>query len=143
MKEDIPIRMISIENDGFHLMVKAKINGRKINMLIDTGASRTVFDLNRIIGLIDADKLQKNDRLSAGLGTNTMESQLVILEKLEFAKIKIKNYNAVLIDMSHVNNMYESIKLPAIDGVLGSDLLLMFKAVINYNKKLLKLNFNG
>jgi predicted aspartyl protease len=139
MKVEIPLILISIENDGFHLMIHAKINGNKINLLIDTGASRTVFDINRIKNLINIDNMQKNERLSAGLGTNTMESQIAVIDKLEFSKIKIKKYNAVLIDMSHVNEMYESIKLPVIDGVLGSDLLLKFKSVINYKKKILRL----
>jgi predicted aspartyl protease len=139
MKVKIPIIVISIENDGFHLMIKTKVNGNKINLLIDTGASRTVFDINRIKKFINTNNLEKNERMSAGLGTNTMESQIAIIDKLEFSKIKIKKYNAVLIDMSHVNEMYESIKLPLIDGVLGSDLLLKYDAVINYKKKVLKL----
>lgn len=139
MKVEIPITIIAIENDGFHLMIKAKINGNKINLLIDTGASRTVFDINRMKDHIDTDNLEKNERLSAGLGTNTMESQITVIERLEFSKLKIKKYHAVLIDMSHVNEMYQSIKLPLIDGVLGSDLLLNYKAIINYKKKVLKL----
>ena len=141
MNVEIPITLISIENDGFHLMIKAKINGKSINMLIDTGASRTVFDINRMKNIINFEKLEKNERMSAGLGTNTMESQVAIIDKMVFSKIKIKNYNAVFIDMSHVNKMYESIHLPLIDGVLGSDLLLEMNAVINYKKKVLKLVF--
>jgi len=139
MKVEMPIILISIENDGFHLMIKAKINGNKVNLLIDTGASRTVFDVNRMKNIINFDMLEKNERMSAGLGTNTMESQIAVIDKLEFSKIKIKKYPAVFIDMSHVNEMYESIKLPLIDGVLGSDLLLKMKAVINYKKKSLTL----
>ena len=135
----MPIILISIENDGFHLMIKAKINGSKVNLLIDTGASRTVFDINRMKNIINFEKLEKNERMSAGLGTNTMESQIAMIDKLEFSKIKIKKYPSVFIDMSHVNEMYESIKLPLIDGVLGSDLLLKMKAVINYKKKSLTL----
>lgn len=141
MNVEIPITLISIENDGFHLMIKAKLNGKSINMLIDTGASRTVFDINRMKNIINFENLEKNERMSAGLGTNTMESQVAIVDKIVFSKIKIKKYNAVFIDMSHVNQMYESINLPLIDGVLGSDLLLKMKAVINYKKKILKLFF--
>jgi predicted aspartyl protease len=139
MKVDIPIKIISIENDGFHLMIPAKVNGHKINLLIDTGASRSAFDISRISELINMDNLQKNERLSAGLGTNTMESQIAIIDKLSFSKVVLKKYNAVLIDMSHVNEMYESIKLSPIDGVFGSDLLVKMKAVINYKKKTLRL----
>ena len=37
--------------------------------------------------------------------------------------MKIKNYQTVLLDLSHVNNSYSQIKIKPIDGVLGSDIL--------------------
>ena len=40
----IPIQILPIEEDGFHLMTTVKINGKKANLIIDTGASRTIFD---------------------------------------------------------------------------------------------------
>ena len=51
------------------------------------------------------------------------------------------NYKTILLDLSHVNNSYEQIKLKPVDGVLGSDLLLKYSAVIDYDKKILKLKF--
>lgn len=40
----IPLQILPIENDGFHLMIVVKINRKNANLIIDTGASRTVFD---------------------------------------------------------------------------------------------------
>ena len=47
----------------------------------------------------------------------------------------------ILLDLTHVNVSYEKLDLPAIDGVLGSDLMMEYKAVIDYQKKELTLRW--
>lgn len=130
----LKIKLLNIENDGYHLLIKAKINGKVANLLIDTGASRTVFDLNRMDKFINKKDLQKNDQLSTGLGTNSMVSHVSEIKKLDLNGLIIANYDGIFIDLSHVNKSYENIKLKPIDGVIGSDILLQFKAVVNYEK---------
>ncbi len=130
----LKIKLLNIENDGYHLLIKAKINGKVANLLIDTGASRTVFDLNRMDKFINKKDLKKNDQLSSGLGTNSMVSHVSEIKKLDLNGLIIANYDGIFIDLSHVNKSYENIKLKPIDGVIGSDILLQFKAVVNYEK---------
>ncbi|MCG3164388.1 MAG: hypothetical protein POELPBGB_00142 [Bacteroidia bacterium] len=139
MTEIIPLKFLAIEGDGTHLMIVIKINGKKANMLLDTGASRTVFDINRIGKFTTKKKFGKNKQLSTGLGTNSMQSHNTLLKKIVIGKIKIENFQAILLDLKHVNESYESIGLPIIDGVLGGEILSGFKAVIDYGKKQLKL----
>lgn len=137
----LKIKLLNIENDGYHLSIKGKINGKVANLLIDTGASRTVFDLNRMDKFINKKDLKKNDQLSTGLGTNSMVSHVSEIKKLDLGGLIIANYDAIFIDLSHVNKSYENIKLKPIDGVIGSDILLQFKAVVNYDKMELVLKF--
>ena len=54
-KNTVPLTIIPIENDGFHLMVEGFINGKAARFLIDTGASRTVFDQERILDFFDGE----------------------------------------------------------------------------------------
>jgi len=131
----VPFDLLSIEGDGYHLLVEALLNGRPGKMLIDTGASRTVFDKERITRFIHGAILTPADKTSTGLGTDSMEGHLVMLEKLELGELTIRNREVVLLDLAHVNKSYEKIGLMAIDGVLGSDLLAEYKAVIDYEKK--------
>lgn len=135
----IPIVLLSIEDDGFHLLVEVKINNKKANMLIDTGASRTVFDKNRIHHFIKHNKFEKNEKLSTGLGTNSMVSQNAMIEKMQLGKLVIVDYKAVLLDLSHVNTAYKQLKFKQVDGVIGGDILVPYKATIDYGKKKLKL----
>jgi hypothetical protein len=137
----IPFKILDIEGEGFHLMIKIHINGKSANLIIDTGASKTIFDKKRIAKYVTDKKFKTHDKLSTGLGTNTMESQTTTLKKIKIGDIEITNYKSVLLDLSHVNQSYRKIGLTQIEGVLGSDILLEYKAVIDYEKKVLKLKF--
>lgn len=137
MKITIKLSLIRIDKRGCHLAVKGKIGRRNIRLVVDTGASQTVFDKNRIEELIGHHDFEKTDTLSSGLGTNDMESHLVKIRGLKIGDIEIKNEKVVLLDLSHVNRSYEMMKMKPIDGVLGGDILKRHKAVIDYGKKTL------
>lgn len=141
MISTIPFKILNIDGEGFHLMIKIKINNKVSNLIIDTGASKTVFDKHRIKNFVSEKKFDTHDKLSSGLGTNSMQSQLVTLKKIKIGEVEIANYHTILLDLSHVNQSYEQIGLKPVDGVLGSDVLLKYNAVIDYEKKILKLKF--
>ena len=138
-KTIISFKSIKIEEDGFHLILKIKINNRLANLLIDTGASRTVFDINKKDKFIKEQKLTKNHCLATGLGTDKMISHSALIKKINFEDLVIYNYEGYFIDLSLVNSTYEKMKLKPIDGVLGSDLMKKMKAVIDYEKSVIKL----
>ena len=135
----IPFQLIKIEDSGFHLLIEVKINCKKAYLLIDTGASKTVFDLSRIATYLGNTAFTDNEILSAGLGTNTLESKSVILKSLLIGEFEITNYLAIAIDMQHVSDSYQKLGLQVFDGVLGSDILHKFRACIDYKTKTLKL----
>lgn len=141
MTVNIPINIVSIDEDGFHLLIEIEINHKKANMLIDTGASRTVFDEGIIREYLKTEdvEFEENVTLSSGIGTNTMKSKAVNLDLLKFDTLEIENYHALVLDLRHVNESYKMLKLPVIHGILGGDLLKKLKAVIYYKTKTLKL----
>jgi hypothetical protein len=133
----LPLEVVPIEDEGFHIIVAGKINGAPARLLIDTGASRTVFDALRIKSFpgIDPETFMEMDKLSTGLGTNTMQSHTIVLNEFELGKLSIKEYEVVVIDMVHVNQSYGVLEIPEIDGVLGGDILYDYNAVIDYNNE--------
>ena len=137
----IPLKILDIAGEGFHLMIKMSINGKVANVIVDTGASKTVFDTTAIEKFVKHKKFEEHDQLSSGLGTNTMTSQSTMIKKIKIGAVEIENYKTVLLDLSHVNSSYTQIGLKTVDGVLGSDILLKYNAVIDYEKKILKLKF--
>lgn len=139
MKSIIPFEIFPIEDDGFHLKINVIVNNLPVIMILDTGASRTVFDESKIAQLIGAEVVEDSDRLSTGLGTNTMKSKKVMLNQIAIGDLEILNYQAAVLDLSHVNESYAKLDLEPIAGVLGSDILVDFNAVIDYEKKELRL----
>ena len=136
---EVPIQLIDIEGEGFHIMVKGLIHGKEANFLIDTGASRSVFDLTRILEFIDNLNFEKKEGLSAGVGSSDLESAAFIINSLAIGGFEINDYQAVGLDLGNVHEMYDKLNLPRIDGIIGGDLLKRYKAVINYRSKRLRL----
>ena len=71
-----------------------------------------------------------------------MKSHFTSIKKIKIGEIEILDYKTILLDLSHVNQSYEQIGLKPVDGVLGSDILLKFNGVIDYEKKVLKFKFS-
>ena len=136
---EIPINIISIEGDGFHLIAEGLINGKSARFVVDTGASRTVFDKERVLDYIDNPEFNEKEGLSAGIGGTDISSFIFKLEELSFGELSIKDYQAVAMDLSNVNNSYAMLNIPPVDGVLGGDLLNKHKAVISYKLKKMRL----
>ena len=137
----VPLEITAIEEDGFHLMVRVEVNGVPARMLVDTGASRSVFDQERIDRFFEKmPDLAENEQKSTGLGTRDMQSQALYLDTLAIGELLIKKYPAVVLDMSHVNISYSELGMEPIDGVLGSDILMKYGAVIDYGKGTMRIN---
>lgn len=136
---EIPINIINIEGDGFHLIVEGMINNKPARFVVDTGASRTVFDKDRILNYIDNPEFNEKEGISAGIGGADITSFIFNIEELSFGNLKINDYQAVAMDLSNVNNSYAMLKLPPVDGVLGGDLMKKYQAVINYKLKKMRL----
>ncbi|HNW98257.1 MAG TPA: aspartyl protease family protein [Bacteroidales bacterium] len=143
MKLKIPIEIIELEPESFHLFIEGHINGKPANMLVDTGASKTVFDLNRISNFINKrkKKFESFEKTTTGLGTNSMESHFTNFKKFNIKKLAFVDFKAILLDMTHVNQSYEMLKMKPIDGVLGSDLLMKYKSVIDYKKHIISFEY--
>ena len=138
-KITVPFHLIPLDEDGAHLVVDATINDVRVKLLIDTGASKTVFDRKRIRALMSGKHFKKNHALSVGLGTNKMKSHFAVLEKLSIGELALENFPTVLLDLSIVNKSYSALGLSPIDGVLGGDILNQHGAEINYRKRQLLL----
>jgi predicted aspartyl protease len=142
---NIPIQFVEIEDGGYHLFIYAFVNGKNVNLLVDTGASKTVFDNTKIRQVLDIQDdnqvFELSPHKSTGLGTNSMDSHLVKLQVFQIGDILIENFETVVLPMDHVNEAYRMLEHTEIDGVLGSDILKKYSATIYYKRKILKLYY--
>jgi len=58
---------------------------------------------------------------------------------IAIGKFKLKKISLILIDLSHINKALEKQEASPVKGILGADVLLKGKAIIDYNKKYLYL----
>lgn len=137
---EIPLQLLDIEGEGFHIMVQGKIHGKEANFLIDTGASRSVFDPNTIADFIENPEFEKKQGLTAGVGSSNLESSTFVINSLFIGNMEICDYEAVALDLENIREMYAKLGLPRIDGIIGGDLLRRHKAIINYKAKKIRLN---
>lgn len=137
MKTSIPIEFIELEKHSYHLVVKASINEHEIRMVLDTGASRSCFDINYLfqMGILPSDN--QTEIKSSGLGGNISESSIVLLNNFQIGEFRMLNYKAVSLDLSTVNQAYESVNIDSVHAILGSDVLHFFRAVIRYDQSCL------
>jgi predicted aspartyl protease len=143
MTTRIPLKILRIENDGHHLIIRGKINRKESSLIVDTGASKSVFNA----GLPDI-RLKKNDiedesnyPNAVTLATDEIPSTTGIIDELQLGRLLIKNYEATLIDMKHINELYRNISGKVIKGLIGNDLLIKYKAVVDFHNKVLILDY--
>lgn len=132
----IKFNIIQLEKGSYHITTKAKIGETPVNLVIDTGASHSCFDLNFIRSLdhkIDIDPAGNNE-LNVGLGEVGFESKITYLKNFSIGKLKVPDYMVALLDLTHVNAAYKHIRKPEVQGLLGCDFLIRFMAVIDYMK---------
>jgi predicted aspartyl protease len=139
-RHKIKLEILSIQDYGIHCFISAKVNGKKARMLIDTGASKTVFAKSFIENHLAELYTKKSEQLTTGLGSNKIESEEAVIPVLKIGKLIIKNYHAHILDLNQINETYNQVDIPSIDGVLGCDLLLTQKAVLNFKKRTLTLS---
>jgi len=136
----IPLQIINLEDDGFHPLVEVVVFGRPFLVVLDTGASKTVFDKTVLLETNAAAVLLETDKLSTGLGTSTMASFKLTLHDLHIGALHVPEFEVAVLDLSTINMAYQKLGKPLVLGVLGGDILVKYSAVIDYGKCLLTLN---
>jgi len=135
----IPLQIIELEHDNFHILIEGNFaDGTSANWIVDTGASKTVLDsnLNQYYETVDSDN--EEDYQSAGINQGMMETSVGKLSCLEFGNLKIPNQKVALIDLNHVNEIYEKYTSARIAGLLGGDILMRYRCVIDYSEKIIQ-----
>jgi len=133
MKYVIPLDLIELEEDNYHLTINATFVDGSVGLwVIDTGASKTVFSvaLEKSYSLLpDDDQLLVK---SAGIGSDHLDTLPAILHPFRIGDLTIENLNVALIDLSHINALYYHATEKEICGLIGSDFLMRYQAIIDY-----------
>jgi hypothetical protein len=134
MQIEIPIKLIELEANNYHVLIHAEFEfGKSGFWVIDTGASKSVFDKD-LVELFDVREHETEEIHSAGISEQPLQTSLAVLNPFSFGKLRVKNFKVALLDLSHINKLYEKNTTRKICGLLGSDFLVLHKAIIDYKK---------
>jgi Aspartyl protease len=134
----VPLKLINLQDDGFHLLVEVVVFKEKYFAVLDTGASRSVFDKSLIEKHV-SETLQISDEINAATLFTTTTTIQATIPQLKIGTLKIKNYETVAFDLQSVSETYQQFGHPPIMGIIGGDILMQYRAVINYQKMMLRL----
>jgi hypothetical protein len=132
----VPLQLINLQDDGFHLLVEIVVFGEKLFAVVDTGASRSVFDK----GLMEKHitELSFSEETQAATIFSSSTTFEGIIPKLKVGKLILKNYKTVGLDLQSVTDTYQQLGHPAIAGIIGGDILMKFHTRIDYQKRVMR-----
>jgi hypothetical protein len=137
----IPIELCELESGTYHPLVQARFNDENAGWwVIDSGASKSVFDKT-----LDA-HYQPDEhpvKQATGLGKDLVETASGEINELWLGPFQFGPLTIALIDLSHINQEYARFSDRQIVGLLGSDFLIRYKAVIDYGRQELVLKLPG
>jgi predicted aspartyl protease len=113
-----------------HLLIKATINGISGNFILDTGASNSCvgFECVELFKLTAG----KSKTKAAGAGATGMFTQVAKNNELKIGRWKEPEFHLVIFDLSHVNQALQQYRAKPVQGIIGADVLLGGKAIIDY-----------
>jgi hypothetical protein len=130
----IPLKKINIPPNGLHLWLS--INAADLplgsGVVIDTGASQTVFDPEVMANYLS--DIRENTETDFASGVNAM------IEKTQYGYIngpilgakKCKDLSVGIMSLEHIRSIYEEFFNLNLCGLIGSDFLEKHKAKIDY-----------
>ncbi len=135
----IQLELAEIDRKNYHIFLNVSVGKKHCRLLLDTGASKTVLDAKRVLQFVKPAHILKHESKSVGLGTADMETSTAKLRNVQMGQVRFASLSIAVLPLGHVNEAYQMIGLPFIDGVLGSDFLVKYKCVIDFEKVVLKL----
>jgi len=140
MFTSINLKTHLMHDGGGQIFIEAKLLDKKISMLIDTGASHTIFDKKRLKRKFPQLQFTSERRYSSGFQAQLEPSPEVYIEGLVLGKLNVTPFKAGTIDLSYVNKTYKEIGLKPIDGILGFEILARYRAMIDLTTYMLHMD---
>jgi len=97
-----------------------------------------VLDMNLEAYYETIESDDQEDYQSAGINQGMLETTVGKMSNLSFGELKITGQKVALIDLNHVNDIYGKYTSNRIAGLLGGDILMKHKCLIDYGQKIIR-----
>jgi hypothetical protein len=124
--DEVVIKLSRAKDDKLYFPLK--VNGRDVQVAIDTG-SRSIFDLKTMHGLGVTTYPTRDNYYGFG---GYLRARVAFVDEIDFDGLKLVGKSVTVIDLSELKHSQTKGSLPAIDGLVGADLLDALSAKIDY-----------
>jgi hypothetical protein len=128
----VPITVISMGEGACHLLVAINIFNKKRLAVVDTGASRTIFDKRILEENLEMATSSEDLQITTIFSSSSVIQGVIPAFKI--GKLTIKDYEAFGLDLDSVNESYKQMGHPRIEAVIGGDIFRQFQSEISYSK---------
>lgn len=132
----IPLQFVGFAIGG-QIMVDVELNGKSARMIVDTGASRTVFDPVVLTDFIESPQFEEGQGHVVGVDGAWSGQKTVVIDSLAIGDAVLTAFEAVAVDLSNIRNFNSVAGMPDFVGIIGGDVLQRLKATINYGRRTL------
>lgn len=139
-RTSIPLKKVQIPPIGCHHILTVVFDGVACNLVLDTGASRSVIDKEHLLSILPELAYEHQTELSAGVGSSSLETSTTVIKKIKIGNSTLKDFELAVMDLTHVKNSYLQINEEAIHGVLGGEILEHLNATISYKAQKLTID---
>jgi predicted aspartyl protease len=124
--ESLPLRPLATG----HFALDGTADAIVLTLIVDTGASHTILDRRRAerFGLV----LRQERGRAAGLGTADERVASAVLRNVRLGGLELDSLPVSVLDLAHVNEVLREMRVGAVDGILGADVLHRKQAIIDY-----------
>ena len=134
----IHLNIEMLEEGNFHTIVIGSLDGLRMRMVLDTGASHSCIDSEIARTFFPELSISDTEGVNAGIGGNDFTVQMA-----DFPNFRIGDFNLPLfqnlpiVDMTHINHAYRLLKKEPVQMILGNDFLIEHKAILDYKDNIL------
>jgi hypothetical protein len=129
----IQLQKVDIPPNGIHPALHITLKDQLVRMVVDTGASRSVLDVDFFRSVFPEAELNQEQSESAGVGGSGLESFISWISSFQIEGLEVNDYEMALMDLTHVKDSYAQIGEETIYGVIGGDFLNQYEAIIDYS----------
>ena len=131
---EIPFEIRELDDkQNMQPLVIAHIEQYPIRLVIDTGASHSCLSKKLIKQFVNRKELKAD--VVMGIGRSRLNNKLIEIPSFRIGELEIKDHLFLSLQISHINKMLKSLGLEPIDGLLGSDILFAYEAIIDYSSR--------
>ena len=134
-KYSIPFKILSTN----HIIIDAVVNNVAGKFLIDTGASNSCIDLNKLEKF--KLKFEKSYETASSATGEIYETYISKKNSFLIGGCSKTDFDLILFDMKSVTQALKEKDKIEVDGIIGSDILIEFNSQIDYMKNEITLEF--